>query len=71
MTERRAEFYTPQEVGHMTGFSSDFILKEIKAGAIKAVLVQPPGRRRGRWRIAVADAQAYAVQLGLRADNSI
>ena len=60
------QFYTPQEVGVMTGFSAAFIVQEIKAGALKAVLVQRPGRVRGRWKIAVPDAHAYAVQLGLR-----
>ena len=60
------QFYTPQEVGVMTGFSADFIVKEIKAGEIKAVLVQRPGRVRGRWRVAVRDAHDYAVRIGVR-----
>ena len=66
MAERtRRQYYTPQEVGNLTGFSQSFILREIKLGELRATFVQPPGRVRGRWRIAVEEARAYVVRLGL------
>ena len=58
-------FYSPQEVGHLTGFSASFIRKEIKAGELEAVYVKPRGRTRGRWLITVTVALAYAKRLGL------
>jgi hypothetical protein len=56
-------FYTPQEVGNLTGFSASFIRGEIKAGQLEATFVKPPGRKVGRWLIAVAVARAYAARL--------
>ena len=71
MAERPArQFYSPQEVGNLTGFSATFIVNEIRAGELRAVFVQRPGRQRGRWRIAVHDAHAYAIRLGLRVQAS-
>lgn len=62
---RRAdrEFYTPQEVGNLIGFSASFVVQEIKAHELPAVLIKLPGRKRGRWRIAVVDALAYAQRI--------
>lgn len=69
MVDRR-QFYTPQEVGNLTGFSQSFILAEIKAGELRATFVKLPGRARGRWRIAISDARAYAARLGLHHDRT-
>jgi hypothetical protein len=66
-TTRELRFYTPQEVGKMTGFSASFIRGEIKAGELKAVFVCSTGRRMGRWRIRQEDATAYAAKLGVLA----
>ena len=59
------QFYTPQEVGNMTGFSAQFIRNEIRAGQLEAVYVKPPGRKVGRWMITVSVAVAYAGRLGM------
>ena len=58
-------FYTPQEVGNLTGFSASFIRGEIKAGALEATYVKPEGRKLGRWLITVTVALAYARRLGV------
>jgi hypothetical protein len=69
-SEPEPRFYSPQEVGNLTGFSAGFIRGEIKAGELEAVYVVPKGRTRGRWLIAVAVARAYARKLGAwRADS--
>jgi len=56
----------------MTGFSVSFIRAEIKAGQLKARLVQSQSRprQRGRWRIASADARDYLTRLGFHGDAS-
>jgi hypothetical protein len=63
-------FYTPQEVGNMTGFSASFIRGEIKAGQLKAVLVRPANRTTGRWKIPRAAAFDYAMRLGAWTDEA-
>lgn len=55
---------TPQDLAGMTGFSVSFIRSAIKNHELKATLVKPRGRRRGRWRIAAAAAQRYTTTLG-------
>lgn len=49
----------------MVGFSAGFIYGEIRAGELKAtyVLSQSKDRQRGRWRIALPDADAYYQRL--------
>jgi hypothetical protein len=66
MTMGTTGWRTPQDLSQMTGFSVTFIRNEIKAGALKATLVQSPSRQRqrGRWRIADADAREYCGRLG-------
>lgn len=55
---------TPQEVGNMAGgFSAQFIRLEIRAGALQATLVRSQRGKLGRYRIRLADAQAYVNQL--------
>ncbi len=61
---KQPRFYTPQEVGNLTGFSANFILKEIKAGELEAVYVKSARSKVGRWRISVAAAVAYARRMG-------
>lgn len=61
------QFYTPLQVGRLTGFSASFIRGEIKAGELEATYVTPPGRTRGRWLITVTVALAYARKLGVEA----
>lgn len=65
MIKHSQQFYTPQEVGNLTGFSASFIRGEIKAGEIEAVYVKPAGRKLGRWLITVTAAVAYAKRLGV------
>jgi hypothetical protein len=64
MTKPRP-FYTPQEVGNLTGFSYNFIIKDIKAGELEAVYVKPARSKVGRWRVTVTAALAYARKLGV------
>lgn len=64
MTKTR-QFYTPQDVGNLTGFSANFILKDIKAGELEATYVKPARSKVGRWRITVTAALAYARKLGV------
>lgn len=61
------DWLSPLDVSQMTGFSVSFIRAEIKAGELPAVMVlsQSRPRQRGRWRIAHAEAIAYAIRLGV------
>ena len=70
MTDRRRQFYSPQEVGDLTGFSATFIRAEIKAGELKGVFVRSARSSTGRWRIRVADAEAYASRIGVSIDGT-
>lgn len=58
-----AAYYSPKQIGLVIGFSPSFVLTEIKAGALPAVLIKKPHGRRGRWRIAKADADAYIARM--------
>lgn len=65
MAEHPRAWLTPQEVGLLTGFSANFILKEIKARELPAAFVPARSGKGGRWKIHRDDAHAYAVKLGV------
>lgn len=71
MIKHTPQFYTPQEVGNLTGFSASFIRGEIKAGELEAVYVKPAGRKLGRWMITVTAALAYARKLGVGVRHAV
>lgn len=56
-------FYTPQEVGNLTGFSANRIHRAIKAGELEATFVKSARSKAGHWLITVSVAQAYAHKL--------
>lgn len=64
MADGRA-WLTPQEVGNLTGFSANFIRKEIQAKALPASYVPSRAGKCGRYKIHRDDAKAYAVRLGV------
>jgi hypothetical protein len=70
MSKAERRYFTPQEVGNLTGFSAGFIRGEIAAGELKAVYVKPKGRKLGRWRITSEAAKAYAARLGERSEHA-
>jgi hypothetical protein len=63
-TSDMVRWLTPQEVGQMAGgFTAEFIRLEIKAGALPARLLISKRGKLGRYRITLADAQAYVAQM--------
>jgi hypothetical protein len=60
------EWLTPQEAGLKTGFSAEFIRREIAARELPAVWVPSrKGTKFGRWKIHVQHLHSYKVRLGL------
>jgi hypothetical protein len=65
MPKSEPRFYTPHEVGELTGFSASFIRAEIRAQALPAVRVPSRSGKMSRWKIHREDAIAYAITLGV------
>lgn len=60
------EWLTPQEAGLKTGFSAEFIRREIAAKELPAVWVPSrKGTRWGRWKIHVQHLEQYRQRLGM------
>lgn len=64
MSEPR-QWMSPQDVGHLVGFSATFIRRDIALKVLPAQLVPSRAGKVGRWRIHRDDAKAYAIALGV------
>jgi hypothetical protein len=65
------DWLSPLDVAKLTGFSPSFIRNELRAGEIRGIQVTSESRPRRfpRWRIARADAIAYAARMGVTVDS--